>query len=170
MHVTDAIKLRKSVRSYLNKQIEDEKLAAVLNAARLSPSPRNAQERRFVIVRDAGRRERIAEAAENQPHVREAPVIIAGCAETAGRITMCGQPAYTLDVTIALDHAALAATELGLGTCWICRFDEKKVKEILGIPEKIRVVALMLMGYATDPALVEKERLPLDTIVKHEQW
>ena len=75
-----------------------------------------------------------------------------------------------LDVTIALDHVTLAATELGLGTCWICKFDEKKVKEILDIPEKIRVVALMLIGYATDPSLVEKERLPFDTIVKHERW
>ena len=170
MHVSYAIRLRKSVRGYLNKQVEDDKLNAVLEAARLSPSPRNVQERRFVIVRDSGKRKRIAEAADNQTHVGEAPVVIVACAETAGRIMMCGQLAYPLDVAIALDHVTLAATELGLGTCWICRFDEKKVKEILGIPEKIRVVALMLMGYATDPSLVEKERLPFDTIVKHERW
>ena len=170
MNVSEAIRLRKSVRSYLDKQVEENKIDTVLDAARLSPSPRNAQERRFIIVRDSGKRKRIGEAADNQEHVSEAPVIIVGCAETVGRITMCGQPAYTLGVAIALDHASLAATELGLGTCWVCRFDEKKVKEILNIPEKIRIVALLLLGYATDPSLVEKERLPFDALVKHEHW
>ena len=100
MHVNDAIKLRKSVRSYLNKQIEDEKLNAILKAARLSPSPRNAQERRYVIVRDAGKRKRIAEAADNQAHVGEAPVVIVGCAETASRIMMCGQAAFGRDYRV----------------------------------------------------------------------
>ena len=136
MHVSDAIRLRKSVRSYMNKRVEDGKLNAVLNAARLSPSPRNAQERRFVIVRDAEKRKKIAKAADNQTHVKEAPVVIVACAETACRIMMCGQAAYPLDVAIALDHVTLAATELGLGTCWICKFDEKKVKEISTFPRR----------------------------------
>jgi len=64
----------------------------------------------------------------------------------------------------------LAAIELGLGTCWIGAFDEKQVKEILNIPEEIRVVELMPIGYPVDPSIKEKTRFPLDRIVKHERW
>ena len=170
MNVSEAIRTRKSVRSYLPKQVEDEKLTAVLEAARLAPSASNRQEWRFVIVRDAETRRKIAEAANNQTFVGEAPAVIVACAETDGRIMMCGQPCYPIDVAIALDHIALAAVEHGLGTCWIGAFNEEKVKQILGIPEKIRVVELMPMGYATDPTPVEKKRLSLDAIVKHERW
>jgi len=170
MNVSDAIRTRKSVRSYLPRQVEDEKLTAVLEAARLAPSASNRQEWRFVIVRDAETRRKIAEAANNQTFVGEAPAVIVACAETDGRIMMCGQPCYPIDVAIALDHIALAAVEHGLGTCWIGAFNEEKVKQILSIPEKIRVVELMPIGYATDPSPVEKKRLSLDAIVKHEHW
>jgi len=170
MNVSEAIRTRKSVRSYLPKQVEDEKLTAVLEAARLAPSASNRQEWRFVIVRDAETRRKIAEAANNQTFIGEAPSVIVACAETDGRIMMCGQPCYPIDVAIALDHIALAAVEHGLGTCWIGAFNEEKVKQILGIPEKIRVVELMPIGYATDPSPVEKKRLSLDAIVKHERW
>jgi len=170
MNLSDAIRTRKSVRSYLPRQVEDEKLTAVLEAARLAPSASNRQEWRFVIVRDAETRRRIAEAANNQTFIGEAPAVIVACAETDGRIMMCGQLCYPIDVAIALDHIALAAVEYGLGTCWIGAFNEKKVKQILSIPERIRVVELMPIGYATDPSPVEKKRLSLDAIVKHEHW
>ena len=170
MNVVDAIRTRKSVRKYLSKPVEDEKLTAVLEAGRLAPSAGNRQEWRFVVVRDAETRKKVAEAANKQTFVGEAPAVVVACAETDGRIMMCGQPCYPIDVAIALDHIALAAAELGLGTCWIGAFDEKKVKEILGIPEKIRVVELMPIGYASDPSPVEKSRLSFDVIVKHEHW
>jgi nitroreductase len=170
MNVSDAIRMRKSVRSYLGKQVEDGKLTAVLESARLAPSAGNRQEWRFVTVREAETRKRIAEAANNQAFIGEAPAVIVACAETDGRIMICGQPCYPIDVAIALDHITLAAVELGLGTCWIGAFDEKKVKQILSIPEKIRVVGLMPIGYASDPSPVEKKRLSLDAIVKHEHW
>ena len=73
-------------------------------------------------------------------------------------------------MAIALDHMTLVAVELGLGTCWIGLFDEKKVKEILGIPEEIRVVQLMPLGYPADPSPARKSRLQLDTIVKYDHW
>ena len=82
----------------------------------------------------------------------------------------CGQLCYPIDVAIALDHITLAAVELGLGTCWIGHFDEKEVKQILGIPEKIRVVELMPLGYPANPSVIEKTRFPLDVIVKYEHW
>ncbi len=170
MNVMDAIKIRKSVRKFLDKAIEQEKLNLVLEAGRLAPSASNRQEWRFVVVSDLETRKKIAEAANQQTFVGEAPVVIVACAETDSNVMMCGQLCYPIDVAIALDHMTLAAVELGLGTCWIGAFDEKRVKEILNIPEKIRVVELMPIGYPANPSPVNKHRLPLDEIVKCEQW
>ena len=170
MNVIDAIKTRKSVRRYLDKPVEDNKLNTVLEAGRLAPSASNRQEWRFVVVRDPETRKGLAEAAGGQGFVGEAPVLIAACAETDGHVMRCGQLSYPIDVAIALDHMTLGAVELGLGTCWIGLFDEKKVKEILGIPEEIRVVQLMPLGYPADPSPARKSRLQLDTIVKYDHW
>jgi len=170
MNVIDAIKTRKSVRAYLDKPVENEKLDTILKAARLAPSAVNLQEWRFVVVRDSDKRKKLVEAAKGQTFVGEAPVVLVACAETDNHVMTCGQLCYPIDVAIALDHITLAAVELGLGTCWIGKFDEKKVKEILGIPEEIRVVGLMPLGYPSDPSLVEKRRLPLEKIVKYERW
>jgi len=170
MNVMEAIKTRKSVRAYLPTPVEDEKLNAVLEAARLAPSAANRQEWRFVIVREPGTRKELAAAAGGQGFLAEAPIIIVACAETDGHVMRCGQPSYPIDVAIALDHMSLAAVELGLGNCWIGLFDEKKVKEILHIPDKIRVVELMTLGYPSDPSLIAKDRLPLDRIVKYDHW
>jgi nitroreductase len=170
VNVIDAIKTRKSVRGYLKKPVEKEKLTAILEAGRLAPSASNRQEWRFVIVSDLETRKKLAEAANNQTFVGEAPTVIVACAETDGHIMMCGQPCYPIDIAIALDHITLAAVELGLGTCWIGAFDETRVKEILGIPNEIRVVELMPIGYPSDPSIKEKKRLPFTTTVKYEHW
>ena len=170
MDVMDAIKTRKSVRSYLDRPVEDEKLNAVLEAARLAPSASNRQEWRFVVVREPETRLKLSAAAGGQSFVGDAPVLIVACAETDGHVMRCGQLCYPIDVAIALDHMSLAAVELGLGCCWIGLFDEKKVKEILHIPDEIRVVELMPLGYPSDPAAINKKRFPLDRIVKYEHW
>lgn len=170
MDVMNAIKTRKSVRVYLDKPVEDEKLNAVLEAARLAPSASNRQEWRFVIVREVETRKKLASAAGGQSFVGEAPVLIVACAEADGHIMRCGQLCYPIDVAIALDHMSLSAVELGLGSCWVGHFDEKKVKEILHIPDEIRVVELMPLGYPSDPAVITKKRFPLDRIVKYEHW
>lgn len=170
MNVEDAIKTRKSTRKYLDKPVEEEKLKLVLEAGRLAPSASNRQEWRFVVVRDRETRKKLAAAAGNQAFLGQAPVVIAACAETDGHIMTCGQPCYTIDLAITLDHITLRAVELGLGTCWIGHFDEGQVKEILGIPDEIRVVELMPMGYPSDPTPIEKKRLSFDKIVKYEHW
>ena len=170
MNVFEAIKKRRSVRSFLDKSIEDEKLNAVLEAGRLAPSAGNRQEWRFVVVEDLNVRRRIAVAANGQSFVGEAPVVIVACAVTNGHVMSCGQPCYPIDVAIALDHISLAAVELGLGTCWIGAFNEGKVKEILGIPEEVRVVELMPIGYPAFQTVKEKNRLPFSKIVKQGHW
>lgn len=170
MNVTEAIKTRKSVRSFLDKPVEKAKLEAVLEAARLAPSAKNLQEWRFVVVQDEGMRKKLGEAANGQSFVGEAPVVIAACAEGVDHVMSCGQLCYPIDVAIALDHITLAAVELGLGTCWIGAFDEAKVKSLLGIPDKIRVVELMPLGYPADPSAATKRRMTMTDIVRPEKW
>lgn len=170
MDVLDAIKTRKSVRKYLSMPVEKEKLTAILEAGRLAPSASNRQEWRFVVVGDDATKRKLAEAANNQTFVGEAAVVIAACAETDGHVMSCGQACYPIDVAIALDHVTLAAEELGLGTCWIGAFNESRVKQILSIPAQVRVVALMPLGYPSDPSVAKKNRLPFNKIVKYEHW
>ncbi|MBN1835193.1 MAG: nitroreductase family protein [Spirochaetales bacterium] len=170
MDVYEAIRTRKSVRSYLDRAVEPEKLQRVLEAARLAPSANNRQEWRFVVVTDATVRRRLGEAAAGQRFVGEAPVVIAACAETDRHNMCCGIPCYPVDVAIAIDHLTLAATAEGLGTCWIGAFDPQKVREILGIPPEVEVVELLPLGYPRDPKPVSKSRLPMDRIVRRERW
>jgi nitroreductase len=170
MDVIEAIKKRRSVRNYLDRPVEEEKLIAVLEAGRLAPSAGNRQEWRFVVVKDQQDRKKIAEAANEQSFVGEAPVVIVACAESDGHVMSCGQPSYPIDVAIALDHISLAAVKYGLGTCWIGAFNEEKVKEILGIPEEVRVVELMPLGYPATNLVKEKNRLSFNTIVKSGYW
>jgi nitroreductase len=170
MAIYETIAARKSVRAFQETDVPEEVLLRVLNAARLAPSARNRQEWRFVVVRDPATRLKLAEAANRQRFVGEAPVVIACCAETDGHLMACGQACYPIDVAIAMDHLSLCAAAEGLGTCWIGAFNEAQVKEILGIPAGVRVVELMPLGYPKDPAPVTKPRLPLETIVKRERW
>ncbi len=170
MTVTEAIRLRKSVRSWADRPVEEDKLRAVLDAARLAPSASNRQEWRFVVVRDAETRKKLAKAARNQAFVGEAPVVIVACAETDEHEMACGQLSYPIDVAIALDHLVLAAAEQGLGACWIGAFSEPEAKKVLGVPDEIRVVELMPLGYAADPSPKEKSRKSLDEIVHWEKW
>jgi len=170
MDVYQAISRRKSVRSFRDQEIPAEVIWRLLGAARLAPSASNRQEWRFVAVRDPALRRRLSRAARGQRHVAQAAVVLACCAETDGHVMMCGQPCYPIDVAIAIDHLTLCATAEDLGTCWIGAFKEDEVKEILGIPSRVRVVALLAVGYPEDPAPVEKNRLALEAIVKFERW
>ena len=170
MDVYEAIRTRKSVRAYLDKEVPGDVLSRILEGARLAPSAKNLQEWRFVVVRDPRTREKLARAARNQAFVAQAPVVLACCAETDGHVMTCGQARYPIDVAIAIDHITLCAVAEGLGTCWIGAFFEDQVKEILGIPPHIRVVELLPLGYPKDPSPVPKRRLPLERIVRWERW
>ncbi len=170
MDVYEAIRTRKSVRAYLDKEVPGDVLSRILEGARLAPSAKNLQEWRFVVVRDPRTREKLARAARNQAFVAQAPVVLACCAETDGHVMTCGQACYPIDVAIAIDHITLCAVAEGLGTCWIGAFFEDQVKEILGIPPHIRVVELLPLGYPKDPSPVPKRRLPLERIVRWERW
>lgn len=169
MDVFEAIKKRFSVRKYADQAVEEEKLLEILDAARLAPSASNRQEWRFVVVTNSDTRTQLSQAAKCQPFVAEAPVVIACLADTDQHRMACGQLSYPIDVSIAIDHMTLAATALGLGSCWIGAFDAAQVRKILSIPENIEVVELLTLGYPTTEPTA-KRRLGLEKIVRYEKW
>ncbi|MBN1867283.1 nitroreductase family protein [Candidatus Sumerlaeota bacterium] len=171
MNVSEAIRRRRSVRAYQNKEIEPEKLERVLEAARLAPSARNMQDWKFIVVRDPETRRRLDEASNGRGWIGEAPVVIACCGTPIDYAMKCGHLTYLIDVTIAIDHMTLQAVEEGLGTCWIGAFNEPQVREILGVPDTARVVELLPIGYPAEDAPPErKPRKALNEIVCYERW
>ena len=170
MDVYEAIASRKSIRAFQEKDVPEEMISRLLEAARLAPSASNRQEWRFIVVRDPAMRKQLSVAARGQKFVGEAPVVLACCAETDGHVMACGQPCYPIDVAIAIDHITLCATADGLGTCWIGAFDESEARKALEIPKQIRVVGLLPIGYPENPSRVEKNRLPFEDIVRYEHW
>jgi nitroreductase len=166
MGFLDLCRERRSIRRYKPDPIPSEKLEYVLEAGRLAPSWKNNQCWRFVVVTDEEKRKAIS----GKEWHAEAPVIIVGCAHPELSGSKFDQQYYMLDMGIAMEHMILAAAEQGLGTCWIGgQFDEPTVKQALGIPDGVRVVALTPLGYpAETPGL--KDRKPMDEIVSHEKW
>ncbi len=169
MDVISAIQGRRSIRQYSSQPIEDIKLDSVLEAARLSPSATNKQSWKFVVVKENETKMRLAEAAGGQLFIAHAPVILVACGTNPNDMMMCGQYRYTIDLSIATAYMMLEAYEQGLGTCWLGKYDEKQVKEILGIPEAVRVVAMTPLGYpAENPA--PRPRKSLDEIICYEKY
>lgn len=171
MNLFETIAKRRSVRSYLEKPVEREKIESIFNAVRLAPSACNAQEWRFILVTDAELRARIAESG-GQPFLKQCPVIVVACALTNRRVMRCGEVAYLVDVALALDHLMLAAEALGLGTCYIGAFDSELVRKELGIPRDVPVPALVSLGYAADgdKPPYAKHRLSIDEILMENRW
>ena len=169
MDLYEAIKLRYSVRSYLDKPVEQEKLDRILDAARLAPSGSNRQPWKFVVVRDAETRKKLVLACSNQEFVGQAPVVIAGVGLMPDRIMSCGVPGDPVDVAIALEHVALAAAAEGLGTCWIGSFHQDQIRALLGIPANAKVIEVMTLGYPADHPR-PKTRKSIRELVCHDQW
>ena len=168
MDVYEAIEQRYSVRSYAESGVEDDKLLRILNAGRLAPSGRNAQNWKFIVVRDAELRSALAEAAE-QPFLAKAPVILAVVDTGGGHVMACGVPAGPVDCAIAIDHMVLAATAEGLGTCWIGHFNQDACRRILGVGEPNVIIEMLLMGYPA-AAAPEKTRKPIEDVVVRETF
>lgn len=168
MTVTEAIQGRRSIRSYDSKPIEQEKLAAVLEAARLAPSARNRQMWKFIVVTDPEVKDKLVEACNGQPSVKQAPAAIVVCGQEPG-IMSCGQPVETVDASIALSFIMLKAYEEGLGTCWLGHFNQEKVKTALNIPGDVAVVAVTPIGYpAESPAA--RPRKAFDEVVSFDKY
>jgi len=169
MEVQEAIEKRKSIRGYQDKPIPEDKLLKVLEAARLAPSGGNRQQWKFVVVKDAEKRSQLSKAANEQAHVAEAPVVIAGVATVPENMMMCGVPGYPVDLAIAIDHMTLAAVDAGLGSCWIGAFSQDEARKVMGIPDNYLIVCLLTLGFPADEGR-PKTRKSLDEIVCYDTY
>ena len=180
MDTMQAIRQRRSIRSFKPDDIPDDVLARLLEAMRLAPSAGNSQPWKFIVVRDKTTRSQVVTACKFrtgegklvvQRWIEEAPVIIIGCGmkqeATIGyyqdgdrvivyrwglegkEIPAEHESTVDADLAIALDHLVLAATAEGIGTCWIGGLNEPLLKEALGIPDEVRAVLAIALGYPT---------------------
>ena len=169
MEFKETIERRESVRNYEDRPIPEEKLKRILQAARLAPSASNRQPWKFIVVREKQRRQELAEAANRQVFVGQAAVIIVAVATRPEHVMSCGVPSHPVDLAIALDHITLAAVDEGLGTCWIGSFSQNKVKDILDIPKRYKVIALLPLGFPRQKIKL-KMRKSLEEIVCYETF
>ena len=169
MSFLDLVKKRVSVRAYDAAPVSEEALLTVLEAGRLAPSAANKQPVRFIVLRDAKRREELSQAY-SRDWFWKAPVIIVVCVEPGKAWSRSDGKNYAdVDGAIAMDHMTLCAADLGLGTCWIAAFDAARLRRILALPEGIEPVAMTPLGKPAEPTR-PKSRKQMDEIVKREQW
>jgi len=156
VNVLDAIKTRRSVRSYSPRPIPEDVLERLRQALRYAPSACNFQPWRFILVTDAALRKSVAVMSVEQLWMADASLIVVACGFPGSAFQKMGGHGNSIDVdlAIALDHLSLVAAAEGLGTCWIGAFDEKKIKSLLEIPKNVKVVAMMPVGYPTSPELI----------------
>ncbi|MFC1984356.1 nitroreductase family protein [Chloroflexota bacterium] len=167
MDFLELVKKRYSVRAYKSTPIEDEKLNYILEAARMAPTGTNRQSFQLIVIQTAGREEELR-PIYNKDWFVQAPIVICAYATTSQ-----GQP-YTeggsyRNVAIVMDHLILAATEVGLGTCWIGAFNPEAAREILGLPDEVQPVVFATVGYSDDKPR-PKVRKSIDELVRYKHW
>lgn len=155
MSFADLTRSRYSCRSYEARAVEPEKLAAVVEAGRIAPSAHNNHPTRIVVCDTPELRKKAARAAfrfAKDDSVFGAPVVILACARTddAWVRRNDGMNSSLIDTSIVVDQMMMQATELGLGTCWVCMFDPEVAREEFGLPEGVDPISMLTMGYAAD--------------------
>ena len=170
MSFADLAKKRQSDRKYKDQAVEREKLIQCLETARISPSANNSQPWKFIVVDDFEKKEQIAECSIGlgmNKFTHQCPVLVAVVLEQQNFMSTIGSMIknknYSLfDIGIAVNQFCLQAADLGLGTCIIGWFDEKKIKKILGVRNR-RIPLLISVGYPDAPTR-DKVRKPLDVM------
>ena len=171
---------RRSIRKYTDEAVADEDLQQILESARLAPSGMNTQPARFLVVRDETMKRKIAQIDHAQDWMTAAPVFLVCAVDIA-----CRKPEYQgpLDETdglfelkqiirdgaIAIEHIALEAEHLGLGTCWTGWFDQAQMRAAVEAPQGYFIVAVLTLGHPAETP-VARPRKPLAEIVSYEQW
>jgi len=152
---------RRSIRRYKRKPVPDEVLRAILEAGRLAPTANNKQPWYFIVVRNPDLKGKLVFSSWNS-FIEDASAVIVGCGDSREKWAV-------VDVTIALQNMVIAAEALGLGSCWIGHFVEKEVKRALKIPDHLKVVAMITIGYPAErPEPPPKKAL--DEIVRYETF
>lgn len=167
MNIFECITSRRSVRKFQEKEVDDKLIGVMLHMATQAPSSGNTQEWQFVVVRSAETKKKLAVAALEQNFVAEAPVVIVVCADMDKIGLRHGERGLKLyfaqDTANATMTMLLTATALGLGSCWVGAFDENKVRKILQLPENLKPVAVIAVGYAAETP-GESMRIPFENL------
>lgn len=161
MDVFRCILERRSIRSYEERQIPEEVLKRILEASRWAPSASNRQPWEFIIIRDRRLLEEISTHAIYGSFISRAPIAIAVVTNPATKW-------YVIDGSGAVQNMALAAWEMGIGTCWIGSLEREEVKELLGIPRDLHLLTVLPFGYPAEVG--ESQRKPLASMLHHEKW
>lgn len=168
MHFKELIKSRYSVREYHENKVDHQLLNEVINAARLAPSAANKQPWHFVVIDDEEMLEKI-KPAYDRDWFKGVPcvIVVLGNHKESWKRSYDQKDHCDIDAAIAVDHLTLMATQLGLGTCWVCHFQDKIVNEVLHIPDHLEPIALITIGYPIDMNAPEKKRKELEAIVSY---
>jgi len=169
--VLDVIRERGSVRKYEDRPIPEDIMKEILEAARLAQSAGNRQPWEFVVVREKEMKKKLASASESFVAEATAAIVCVAHPENSGHVGPLDS--YLVDVAIAVENMALVSWELGLGSCWIGAYDEEKIKGLLGIPENLRIVSLLTLGYPAEKLpnqIIRQRRKPLAQIIHYEKY
>lgn len=177
----EQIKIRRSIRRYLDKPVEDDKIIQLLESARLAPSGDNTQPWHFIVVKSELIRHKLIEVSNNQKWMLTAPVLVVCVGDIRSRIIDNveislneNSPQQELkliirDTSIAIEHIVLEANNLGLGTCWVAWFTQEEIRPILNIPADKYVVCILTLGYANELPKA-RPRKKLEEIIHYESW
>jgi nitroreductase len=171
MNFAELIRQRYSVRAYKPVPVPDELLAQVLEAGRLAPTAANKQPFRIIVIHTKGREVELRRIY-HRDWFTQAPLILCVCtvrAEAWKRAMYDGKSHADVDATIVMDHLIMAATDLGLGTCWIAAFDPAAAREALGVPPEVEPVLFTPLGFPADQPKL-KERRSLAELARYERW
>ncbi len=170
MNFINIAKRRQSVRKYKERKVEPEKLEQILEAAHVAPTAANLQPVHLIVVQSDEGLEKISQAAG----IYNAPLAIIVCADhkKAWVRPFDGKQTGDIDASILTDHMMLQATELGLGTVWVCYFKPDVLRANFHLPENLEPVNILVIGYSDDdPADIDRfdtQRIPVDQLVSYE--
>lgn len=169
MDFNEVVRSRHSVRAYRRDPIPEDKLKRVLEAAVLAPTAANRQMFRIIVIHTEGRESELRRIYGRDWFV-QAPIVICACGMPSGSwIRYDGKNYSDVDVAIAMDHLILAATNEGLGTCWVAAFDVEAARNLLGLPQGVEPIAFTPLGYSADSPAAKK-RKPVEQLVSYERW
>jgi len=173
MDVLEAIMGRRSIRVFKSQDVPENVVEELIEAARWAPSAGNIQPWEFIVVRKPEIKKALVEAALGQTFIEEAPVVIVVCANedrSSQRYGSRGRALYCLqDTAAAIQNVHLCAFSLGLGSCWVGAFKEEKAKEALKLPQGIRPVAIIPVGYRAEAPL-PRDRRSISEMVHYETF
>jgi len=173
MSFLELAKKRFSCRKFQDKLIPKELLTQVLEAGRIAPSAKNRQPWHFIVIQEPEHLDKLSQVYAGE-WLRTAPAVIAVCGDHREAWRRADGKIHTnIDAAIAIDHLTLQATDLGLGTCWICKFDVMKTVELLNLRDDIEPIALIPIGFPDEEANTERhneQRKSLEEIVHWEKF